>query len=143
LDHEHEARTLLQTEKDPELKAMAKDELDALVPQIEQLESEIKKMLIPKDPEDAKNAVLEIRAGTGGDEAGLFAADLFRMYARFLDEKGWKYTVLSATEGTLGGYKESTAKKCTAPSSTNRGCIGYSGFLQRRAKAGCTRLQPP
>jgi peptide chain release factor 1 len=106
LDHEHEARTLLQTEKDQELKAMAKDELDALVPQIEQLESEIKKMLIPKDPEDAKNAVLEIRAGTGGDEAGLFAADLFRMYARFLDEKGWKYTVLSATEGTLGGYKE-------------------------------------
>jgi peptide chain release factor 1 len=85
---------------------MAKDELDALVPQIEQLESEIKQMLIPKDPEDAKNAVLEIRAGTGGDEAGLFAADLFRMYARFLDEKGWKYTVLSATEGTLGGYKE-------------------------------------
>ena len=106
LDHEHEARTLLQTEKDPELKAMAKDELDALVPQIEQLESEIKKMLIPKDPEDAKNAVLEIRAGTGGDEAGLFAADLVRMYARFLDEKGWKYPVLSATEGTLGGYKE-------------------------------------
>jgi peptide chain release factor 1 len=63
-------------------------------------------LLVPKDPEDAKNAVLEIRAGTGGDEAGLFAADLFRMYARYLDEKGWKYTVLSATEGTLGGYKE-------------------------------------
>jgi peptide chain release factor 1 len=85
---------------------MAKEELDRLLPELEVLESEIKQLLVPKDPEDAKNAVLEIRAGTGGDEAGLFAADLFRMYARYLDEKGWKYTVLSATEGTLGGYKE-------------------------------------
>ena len=80
--------------------------MDRLLPELEVLESEIKQVLVPKDPEDAKNAVLEIRAGTGGDEAGLFAADLFRMYARYLDEKGWKYTVLSATEGTLGGYKE-------------------------------------
>ena len=106
LENETEARELLQNEKDPELKSMAKEELDRLLPELEVLESEIKQLLVPKDPEDAKNAVLEIRAGTGGDEAGLFAADLFRMYARYLDEKGWKYTVLSATEGTLGGYKE-------------------------------------
>lgn len=106
LENETEARDLLQHEKDPELRSMAKEELDRLLPELEVLESEIKQLLVPKDPEDAKNAVLEIRAGTGGDEAGLFAADLFRMYARYLDEKGWKYTVLSATEGTLGGYKE-------------------------------------
>jgi peptide chain release factor 1 len=106
LENETEARELLQNEKDPELKSMAKEELDRLLPELEVLEAEIKQLLVPKDPEDAKNAVLEIRAGTGGDEAGLFAADLFRMYARYLDEKGWKYTVLSATEGTLGGYKE-------------------------------------
>lgn len=106
LENETEARDLLQHEKDSELRSMAKEELDRLLPELEVLESEIKQLLVPKDPEDAKNAVLEIRAGTGGDEAGLFAADLFRMYARFLDEKGWKYTVLSATEGTLGGYKE-------------------------------------
>jgi peptide chain release factor 1 len=106
LENEEEARQLLQNEKDPELKSMAKEELDRLLPVLEVLEAEIKQLLVPKDPEDAKNAVLEIRAGTGGDEAGLFAADLFRMYARYLDEKGWKYTVLSATEGTLGGYKE-------------------------------------
>jgi peptide chain release factor 1 len=106
LENETEARDLLQHEKDSELRSMAKEELDRLLPELEVLESEIKQLLVPKDPEDAKNAVLEIRAGTGGDEAGLFAADLFRMYARYLDEKGWKYTVLSATEGTLGGYKE-------------------------------------
>ena len=106
LENETEARDLLQHEKDSELRSMAKEELDRLLPELEVLESEIKLLLVPKDPEDAKNAVLEIRAGTGGDEAGLFAADLFRMYARYLDEKGWKYTVLSATEGTLGGYKE-------------------------------------
>ena len=106
LENETEARELLQNEKDPELKSLAKEELDRLLPELEVLEAEIKQLLVPKDPEDAKNAVLEIRAGTGGDEAGLFAADLFRMYARYLDEKGWKYTVLSATEGTLGGYKE-------------------------------------
>ena len=106
LENETEARDLLQHEKDSELRSMAKEELDRLLPELEVLESEIKLLLVPKDPEDAKNAVLEIRAGTGGDEAGLFAADLYRMYARYLDEKGWKYTVLSATEGTLGGYKE-------------------------------------
>lgn len=106
LENETEARDLLQHEKDSELRSMAKEELDRLLPELEVLEAEIKQLLVPKDPEDAKNAVLEIRAGTGGDEAGLFAADLFRMYARYLDEKGWKYTVLSATEGTLGGYKE-------------------------------------
>lgn len=106
LENETEARDLLQHEKDSELRSMAKEELDRLLPELEVLESEIKQLLVPKDPEDAKNAVLEIRAGTGGDEAGLFAADLFRMYARYLDEKGWRYTVLSATEGTLGGYKE-------------------------------------
>lgn len=106
LENEAEARALLQNEKDSELRSMAKEELDRLQPELEVLESEIKQLLVPKDPEDAKNAVLEIRAGTGGDEAGLFAADLFRMYARYLDDKGWKYAVLSATEGTLGGYKE-------------------------------------
>lgn len=106
LQNEEEARTWMQTEKDAEARALAKEELDRIGPERDVLEQEIKRLLVPKDPEDAKNAVLEIRAGTGGDEAGLFAADLYRMYARYLDEKGWKYSLLSATEGTLGGYKE-------------------------------------
>src|SRR5690606_22983567 len=85
---------------------MAKEELDSLVPQQEQLEEKIRLMLIPKDPEDAKNAIVEIRGGTGGDEAALFAGDLYRMYTRYFEDKGWKVDVMDVTEGTSGGYKE-------------------------------------
>ena len=100
------AREVLENEKDPEFREMAKLELDELNPQKETLEEELKKMLVPKDPNDDKNCILEIRAGTGGDEAAIFAGDLFRMYQRFCEKKGLKLTVLDLTEGTSGGYKE-------------------------------------
>ena len=99
-------KEILATEKDDELREMAKMDLDELLEQKESLEEKIRLMLIPKDPEDAKNAVLEIRGGTGGDEAALFAGDLYRMYTRFFEKKGWRTEVMDVTEGTAGGYKE-------------------------------------
>ena len=101
-----EAKDILANEKDPEMKEMAKMELEEAEPQLAELEERIRVMLIPKDPEDEKNAILEIRAGTGGDEASLFAGDLYRMYMRYIESKGWKVEVLNVTEGTVGGYKD-------------------------------------
>ncbi len=101
-----EAKQLLYNESDPELKEMARMEVDELEPQIPALEEEIKLMLLPQDPEDGKNVVMEIRGGTGGDEAALFAGDLFRMYTKYFEIKGFKYTVSSCSEGAVGGYKE-------------------------------------
>ena len=106
LDHIDSAKSVLSSEKDPDFREMAKAELDELQPRKEQLEGVLKTMLIPKDPNDGKNSVLEIRAGTGGDEAAIFAGDLFRMYQRFAEKSGWRVEVLDLTEGTSGGYKE-------------------------------------
>lgn len=100
------AKKVLSTEKDPEFREMAKAELDELNPQKEQMESIIKDLLIPKDPNDSKNVIMEIRGGTGGDEAALFAGDLYRMYQRFAEQQGWKMELIDYTEGTSGGYKE-------------------------------------
>jgi len=100
------SRALLATEKDEEMREMAKAEVDQLSDIIPEMEEEIKLLLIPADPEDDKNAVMEIRAGTGGDEASLFAGDLFRMYSKFFEQKGWKAEINSYSEGTAGGYKE-------------------------------------
>lgn len=91
---------------DEELRELAKLETTDLETQKEELEKQIRNMLIPKDPQDEKNAILEIRAGTGGDEASLFAGDLLRMYIRFCENRGWKTAVLNENEGTMGGYKE-------------------------------------
>ncbi len=99
-------KELLSTEKDEEMREMAKAELEALNGQIPEMEEEIKLLLIPVDPEDDKNAVVEIRAGTGGDEASIFAGDLFRMYTKFFESKKWKAEVNRCSEGTAGGYKE-------------------------------------
>lgn len=99
-------KQILATEKDGEFREMAKAELEELIALREKKEEEVRQMLIPKDPEDAKNAILEIRAGTGGDEASLFAGDLFRMYARYCDVRGWKMEVMDETPGTAGGFKE-------------------------------------
>jgi len=99
-------KDILSTEKDDEMRDMAKMELDDLLPQQSELEDKIRLMLIPQDPEDARNAVVEIRGGTGGDEAALFAGDLYRMYTRFCERKGWRMEVVDVTEGTAGGYKE-------------------------------------
>ncbi|HCM75367.1 MAG TPA: peptide chain release factor 1 [Cytophagales bacterium] len=100
------AKEVLEKEKDQEMRELAKMELEELAPKKEAIEEELKVQLMPKDPNDYKNAVLEIRAGTGGDEAAIFAGDLYRMYERFCDERGLKLTVLDVTEGTAGGYKE-------------------------------------
>ncbi len=99
-------KEVLETEKDEEMREMAKADLVELEAKQEQLEEEIRFMLIPKDPEDEKNCVLEIRAGTGGDEASIFAGDLFRMYTRFCENKGLKMEVVDSNEGTMGGFKE-------------------------------------
>ena len=104
--HLQQAKDVLAKEKDQELREMAKMEIDELEPKIESLDAELKELLIPKDPNDDKNVLLEIRAGTGGDEAAIFAGDLWRMYQRFCDRKGLKLTVMDVTEGSAGGYKE-------------------------------------
>ena len=100
------AKEMLAEEKDLELREMAKEELDSDQTQLASLEEDIKLLLLPKDPEDAKSAIVEIRAGTGGDEASIFAGDLYRMYTKFFESKGWKASTTSFTEGTVGGYKE-------------------------------------
>lgn len=101
-----EARTLLADEDDPEMRQMAREELDSAEGRIKALEDEIKCMLVPADPQDDKDVVMEIRGGTGGDEAALFAGDLFRMYCRYCETKGWKTAVSSCSEGAAGGFKE-------------------------------------
>ncbi|MGQ0829689.1 MAG: peptide chain release factor 1 [Bacteroidota bacterium] len=97
---------ILANEKDEEMRDMAKIDMEELIPKKERIEENIRQMLVPKDPEDARNCVLEIRAGTGGDEASIFAGDLFRMYSRFCDGKGLKLEVVDFNDGTMGGYKE-------------------------------------
>jgi len=104
------AKQILDSNEDAELKEMAKMELDELIPRREELDEEIKLLLIPKDPEDDRNVLLELRGGTGGDEASIFAGDLYRMYTRFFETKGWTVEVMSVTEGTAGGYKEVIVK---------------------------------
>ncbi|MEO7211726.1 MULTISPECIES: peptide chain release factor 1 [Mucilaginibacter] len=99
-------KEILSTEKDDEFREMAKMELDELLTKQDEMEESIRLMLIPKDPEDSKNAVIEIRGGTGGDEAALFAGDMYRMYMRYCERRGWKTELIDYTEGTAGGYKE-------------------------------------
>ena len=106
LDGVQEAKGLLETEQDPEMREMARDELETCSSRIPTLEEEIKLLLVPADPQDDKDAIVEIRGGTGGDEAAIFAGDLYRMYVKYCESKGWKVEVTSYTEGTSGGFKE-------------------------------------
>lgn len=101
-----DAAALMEDEPDPEMKEMAKEELSGLEAKKEKLENQLKKLLVPKDPLDGKNIIMEIRAGTGGDEAALFAADLFRMYSKFAEQNKWKIEVMNANEIGIGGFKE-------------------------------------
>lgn len=101
-----QAEAALREKNDPDYREMLELEIDELREQVDPLEEEIKRLLLPKDPNDEKNVILEVRAGTGGSEAALFAADLFRMYTRFAERQGWKADVLSASESDIGGYKE-------------------------------------
>lgn len=100
------ARQVVSTEKDEDFREMAKAELDELLPEADRMEVLIKELLIPKDPNDSKDVIMEIRAGAGGDEASLFAGDLQRMYMRFAEKQGWKMELVDAMDGTAGGYKE-------------------------------------
>ncbi len=101
-----EAKEILSTENDAEMREMAKEQLDTATKELPELEEEIKLLLIPADPEDSKNAILEIRGGTGGDEAAIFAGDLCKMYMKYCESKGWSVAITSASEGAAGGFKE-------------------------------------
>ena len=106
IENIEEAKEITSSSDDAEMKEMAKIELEENLPRKEEMDEEIKILLIPKDPEDSKNAVMEIRAGTGGDEASIFAGDLYKMYSAFASSKGWKTELVDVAEGTSGGYKE-------------------------------------
>lgn len=106
LDSIKEAKDILQNEQDAEMREIAREELDSASEQLEHLKEEIRLLLIPSDPQDEKNVIMEIRGGTGGDEAALFAGDLFRMYSKFCEMKGWNVAVSSCSEGSAGGFKE-------------------------------------
>ena len=106
LENIDNAKYVLNNEKDEDFKELAKQELSELTEKREKMEEEIRLLLIPSDPQDGKNAILEIRAGTGGDEAGIFAGNLYRIYIKFFEKKGWKTELVDYTEGTAGGYKE-------------------------------------
>ena len=123
-----ESKSILMTEDDAEMKEMAREEVAVCEERIPTLEEEIKLMLVPKDPEDAKNAILEIRGGTGGDEAALFAGDLFRMYTKYCETKGWKLEVSSFSEGAAGGYKEIV---CSVTGADVYGTLKYESGVHR------------
>lgn len=106
LDNIESSKEILKTEKDEEFREMAKMELDELNDRNTVLEEELKVLLIPKDPDDSKDVIMEIRAGAGGDEAGIFAGDLYRMYTRFIEGQGWKKELISLNEASSGGFKE-------------------------------------
>jgi peptide chain release factor 1 len=101
-----EAKQVIATEKDEDFRDMAKAELEELVPAEKEMQEVLKEMLIPRDPNDSKDCILEIRAGAGGDEASIFAGDIFRMYQRYAEKMGWTFQIMDFTEGTAGGYKE-------------------------------------
>ena len=133
-----ESKSLLLNESDPELKEMAREEVQACEERRPQLEEEIKVMLIPQDPEDGKNAILEIRGGTGGDEAALFAGDLFRMYTKYAERKGWRLEVSSASEGAVGGFKEVI---CSVSGADVYGTLKYESGVHRVQRVPVTETQ--
>ncbi len=133
-----EANQLILNEQDPEIKEMAHEELEENKKAIPELEERIKLLLVPADPEDGKNAVMEIRAGTGGDEAALFAGDLFRMYSKYIENKGWKIDVTSFTEGAAGGYKEIIF---TVSGENVYGTLKYESGVHRVQRVPATETQ--
>lgn len=132
-----EAKQLLQ-EEDAEMREMAREELAECEPLVPELEERIKLLLVPKDPEDCRNAVLEIRGGTGGDEAALFAGDLFRMYQRYCDLKGWQLSIQSCTEGAVGGFKEII---CMVTGDSVYGTLKYESGVHRVQRVPVTETQ--
>lgn len=133
-----EAKQILDSENDEDLREMAKEELDANTAQLPKIEEEIKLLLIPADVEDGRNALLEIRGGTGGDEAALFAGDLFRMYTKYCETKGWKLEVSSFTEGSAGGFKEIV---CSVTGDSVYGTLKYESGVHRVQRVPATETQ--
>ena len=133
-----DAKEILETETDNDMRELAKEELVANSAALPQIEEEIKFLLIPQDPEDARNAVLEIRGGTGGDEAALFAGDLFRMYSKYCETKGWKLEVSSASEGSAGGFKEIV---CSVTGDNVYGTLKYESGVHRVQRVPATETQ--
>jgi len=127
---EQDMRDAHQMLSDPEMKEFAQEEIERCKTALEQIEADLQKLLLPKDPNDERNIFLEIRAGTGGDESALFAADLFRMYSRYAERQGWKVEVVSASESELGGYKEIIAK-----------IIGFGAYSKLKFESGGHRVQ--
>jgi len=125
-----QAKETLDNETDPDLISMAKDELTALTPELEKLEKDLQVALLPQDPNDKKNVIVEIRAGTGGDESALFAAELFRMYSKYAESKGWKVNILSSNQIGIGGFKEIIF-----------GIEGYNVFATFKFESGTHRVQ--
>ena len=133
-----EAKDILSNESDADMREMAKEEMDNSQERLPVLEEEIKLLLVPADPQDGKNAILEIRGGTGGDEAAIFAGDLFRMYAKFCETKGWKMEVSSANEGAAGGYKEII---CSVTGDNVYGTLKYESGVHRVQRVPATETQ--
>lgn len=133
-----EAKSILETENDPEMREMAKMELEELEPQLPSMEENIKILLIPSDPEDSKNAIVEIRGGTGGDEAALFAGDLYKMYAKYCETKGWNIAISSFNEGTAGGFKELIF---TVSGENVYGTLKYESGVHRVQRVPATETQ--
>jgi peptide chain release factor 1 len=125
-----DARGMLEAESDPELRSLAEMEVAELEPQVAPIEAALKSMLVPKDPRDDKNVFVEIRAGAGGEEAALFAADLFRMYTRYAERQGWKYEIMSSSDIGIGGYKEVIF-----------GIRGRGAFSKLKYESGVHRVQ--
>ncbi|MFN8396555.1 MAG: peptide chain release factor 1 [Bacteroidia bacterium] len=132
------AREILNTEKDPEMRELAKEEIDILEPQVAEAEEALKLLLIPKDPEDSNNVILEIRAGTGGDEACLFAGDLYRMYARYADRKGWQTELNDFEEGKAGGFSKIVM---TVSGEDAYGIMKYESGVHRVQRVPATESQ--
>ena len=132
------AKEILLNEKDEDLREMAKEEAAELEAQLPALEEEIRLLLIPADPQDGKNAILEIRGGTGGDEAAIFAGDLFRMYSKYFERKGWKMEINSQSEGAAGGYKEIV---CKVSGEKVYGTLKYESGVHRVQRVPQTETQ--
>jgi peptide chain release factor 1 len=138
LDNIDSSKKVLNVEKDPEFREMAKDELESLAVQKEEVEVIIKELLIPKDPNDSKNIILEIRGGSGGDEASIFAGDIFRMYQRYCERMNWKMELIDATEGTSGGYKEII---CSVAGEDVYGKLKFESGVHRVQRVPATETQ--
>jgi peptide chain release factor 1 len=138
LAHIEEAKSILGSEQDPEIRELAHEELDSGQNRLPELEEEIKLLLVPKDPEDDKNAIVEIRGGTGGDEAAIFAGDLFRMYMKYCEMKGWQTEVTGSSEGSSGGFKEVIF---TVTGDNVYGILKYESGVHRVQRVPATETQ--